>query len=278
MKRAIAVATMLALATPAWAKAEYDEDVEQAAQQDENPLSGTATLQFRNLTNYLIGPYERSSNVLQLRPRLPLRLCRWLTVNTFIIVPLAWVPDATAPRGSAFGMGDATLTLPFTHTFLDWIFVGIGPTMRFPTSASDGPLGGFDSGKYSLGPDFELNLLPGHFVIGLTVANVWSVGGRDSGRDVNAFSMTPVVTWNLPLGYYLTTQTAIAADWTTPTNDNRWVVSWGGGVGAVKLLTKKVAISYEVQAFWNVVRPDGGALWTLRFQASIIFPRLSPRL
>lgn len=276
MKRALAVATLLAVATPAWA-AEYDPDEEQAAQQEENPLSGVVNLQVRNLTSYLIGPYERSSNNLQLRPTLPLRINHWLTLNTLFIIPLAWVPDVTAPTGSAFGMGDMTLNLPLTTTFREFLFVALGPTMRFPTAASDGPIGGNDTGKFSIGPEAQVQILPSHFVIGVTINNIWSTGGRDSGRDVNAFLLQPVVTWNLPLGYYLTSQVAATADWTTNGNTNRWNVLWGGGVGAVKLLTKKVGISYEVQAFWNFVRPDPGALWSLRFQAALFFPRLTPR-
>jgi hypothetical protein len=105
----------------------------------------------------------------------------------------------------------------------------------------------------------------------------WSVAGRDSGTTVNAFELIPTVTLNLPLGYYLTTSATVVADFTAPVD--KWVVPLGGGVGATKLFNKAktVGMTYEVQAYWNVVRPDPGALWQLRFQAALFFPRLTPR-
>jgi hypothetical protein len=268
------VAVLLA-STPAGADYGHD-DLEEAAKEEQNPLSGVINLQLRNNTNYLIGPYERSQNIFRMGPTFPLRLGSRVTLNTNILIPLVWNPDVTTPHDSAFGLGDITLNLPFTMTFREIVFAGLGPSMRFPT-ATDNRLGAADSGKFSLGPIASLQVTPGHWVVGVTVENVWSVAGRDSSSTVAAFALTPIVTYNLPLGYFLSMSAPVTADWSQPTN--QWVVPWGGGIGATKLFNRArtVGMTYEVQAYWNVVRPDPGALWQLRFQAALFFPRLTPR-
>jgi hypothetical protein len=251
-------------------------DLEEAAKQQENPLSGVVNLQLRNTTSFLIGPNERSQNIFRIGPTLPLRLGSRVTLNTNVLIPLVWNPDATTPHDSAFGMGDITLNLPLTMTFKEILFVGLGPTMRFPT-ATDNRLGAADSGQFSLGPTATVEVTPGHWVMGMTVENWWSVAGRDSGSSVKALNLTPILTFNLPLGYYLTASAPIIADFTAPFD--RWLVPWGGGVGQAKLFSgaKTIGIAYEVQAFWNVVRPVSAALWQLRFQVALFFPRLIPR-
>ncbi len=264
---------ILLLSMTAWGYG--GDDLEEAAKQEENPLSGVVNLQVRNSTNYLIGPFDRSQNILQLRPTLPLRLGPWVTMNTGFIIPLVWQPDSTTPHDSASGLGDITLNVPFSMTFREIFFFGLGPTFRFPT-ATDTRLGGSDSGMFSIGPTGSVQITPGHWVFGLSFDNTWSVAGRGSGSTVNVFTLTPAITFNLPLGYFIVMQSPMAADWTAP-NASRWVVPWGGGIGGAKLFREKVGITYEVQAYWNAVRPDGAALWQLRFQLSLFFPRLTPR-
>ena len=196
-------------------------------------------LQVQNATNYLIGPNERAQNVLSLAPILPFRLTSWLVVNNSISVPLVWSPDITNKTDSTFGMGDITLSSPFTVTLKEIFFVALGPTFAFPT-ATDARLGSYDSGKFSLGPEATIEVTPSHWVLGLSVGNIWSVAGRDSGSTVNAFNLSPSITFNLPWGYYLATSSAIGAAWTVP-GDERWAVSWGGGLGAVKLFRNRSA-------------------------------------
>jgi len=253
----------------------YEEDVEKAAQQEENVLSGITNLQVQNTTNFLIGPFERAQNIMALRPTFPLRLASWLTLNLRPVIPLVWNPVLTEPTASAFGLGDIGLNVRFTNTFRELLFVSIGPAFRFPTG-TDIRLGGSNSGKFSIGPELIVNVLPGHWVLGVSISNLWSVAGRESGTTVNAFSVEPSAIYNFPHGYYLTASFPISANWTADSG-NRWVVPVGGGVGAVKLITKTVGVNLEVQAFGNVVATDPGALWTMRFQAAVFFPRLKGR-
>jgi hypothetical protein len=85
----------------------------------------------------------------------------------------------------------------------------------------------------------------------------------------------PIVTFNFPAAWYLTTAPIIQCDWTIP-NANGCLVPVGGGVGKVKYLPGRAAFGFDVQAFWNAVRPQPGPLWTFRLQISLSFPKPKP--
>jgi hypothetical protein len=86
------------------------------------------------------------------------------------------------------------------------------------------------------------------------------------------------INYNLPNGWYLTSQPVITADWLAPDHD-KWVVPFGGGAGRVFKVGKQ-PINVQIQAFYNAVRPTVGPLtgpvWSLRFQLSLLFPAGSP--
>jgi hypothetical protein len=51
----------------------------------------------------------------------------------------------------------------------------------------------------------------------------------------------------------------------------QWIVPVGGGVGKVFRFEGQ-AFNAQLQAFYNVVRPDNGPKWQLRAQLSFLFP------
>jgi len=46
----------------------------------------------------------------------------------------------------------------------------------------------------------------------------------------------------------------------------------GGGFGRVFAIGEQ-KVNASLQAFWNVVKPDGAGDWTLRAQFQFLFPR-----
>lgn len=265
---------MLSIAVTAGAsRAEETEEV-QAAQQTENPIANVTSFALQNSTSYLIGPNERSQDILTLQPIAPISLARRVTLIGIARIPLAWQPNVASPTGDTFGLADITLSLYAGLKPRSIFFWGLGPAFRFPTATAKG-LGALDSGMFSLGPTAAVVVTPGRFVVGVFVTNVWSVDGRASGREINLFSLQPVFDFNFQSGWYLTSSPIIVSDWTVP--DNRgWLVPIGAGFGKVTLFKPKlIALGVEAQAFWNVVRPDFGPVWTLRLQLSLAF--VNPR-
>jgi hypothetical protein len=73
-------------------------------------------------------------------------------------------------------------------------------------------------------------MMPGNWVFGLLVSNVWDIGGYNNAPDVNFFSTQYFINYNMKGGWYLTTAPIITANWEAD-SDNTWTVPFGGGVG-----------------------------------------------
>jgi hypothetical protein len=63
----------------------------------------------------------------------------------------------------------------------------------------------------------------------------------------------------------------ITADWEADSGQ-RWTVPVGGGVGKIFRVGKQ-ALNAQVQAYYNVEKPDIKGDWSLRLQLQFMFPR-----
>jgi len=109
----------------------------------------------------------------------------------------------------------------------------------------------------------------------LLVQNIWSVAGSSNRSPVNQAQFEPQFSFNLPRGWYLTSQPTIAADWTQPEN-NRWLVPIGGGAGRTFNIGKQ-AVDSNIAAYWNAVRPSNppSPEWQLSMQFTLLFSKRS---
>ena len=139
--------------------------------------------------------------------------------------------------------------------------------MVFPTGTDDR----LTSDKFSAGPAAVVLAMPGQWVLGGLVSNVWSFAGDSDAADVSAFTCQYFINYNLPKGWYLTSAPTITANWKADSG-NEWTVPFGGGVGKIFRIGKQ-PMNAQVQAFYNVEKPDNGADWTLRLQLQFLFPK-----
>jgi hypothetical protein len=123
----------------------------------------------------------------------------------------------------------------------------------------------------SIGPSVVALTIQGHWVFGALVNNLFSVTGDSDRKTVNQMLIQPFRNYNLPDGWYVTSAPIITADWEAA-SDDRWTVPVGGGVGKIFRLGK-LPLNAQLQAFYNVVRPDNTAEWQLRVQLQFLFPR-----
>jgi hypothetical protein len=90
------------------------------------------------------------------------------------------------------------------------------------------------------------------------------------GSNVNQMLINPFVNYNFPDGWYLTSGPDVTADWLA--NGRKWTVPVGGGFGRLFKLGEQ-PINMQLQAFYNVATPRGGAKWQARFQVQFLFPQ-----
>jgi hypothetical protein len=81
----------------------------------------------------------------------------------------------------------------------------------------------------------------------------------------------PFVNYNFKEGFYLTSAPIATVNWKADSG-NKWTVPVGGGVGKIFHLGK-LPVNTQLSAYYNVVRPDDGPNWQIRFQVQLMFPK-----
>ena len=241
---------------------------EELAKKSQNPISNLISVPFQNNTNFGIGSNDRTQNVLNIQPVIPVSFGKWNLINR-TIVPLIYQPDLSQQSGGEFGLGDINYTGFLSPAGSGSVTWGVGPIVSFPTS-SDDALG---SGHWGLGPSVVVITMPGKWVIGALVNNLWSVGGDDDDPDVNAFLFQYFINYNFQKGWYFTTAPIITANWEA-TSGNKWLIPFGAGGGKITRIGKQ-PINFSAQVYYNAVHPDTAPYpdWSLRLQAQLLFPK-----
>ena len=182
-----------------------DEDLQKASQ---NPIADLVSVPFQSNTNFNAGPFNRTQEVLNIQPVVPMHLSDNWNVISRTIIPLVSQPSPSFDSNTN-GIGDITQSLFLSPAHPGQLIWGVGPVFTVP-SASDPILG---TGKVLLGPTAVFLMTPGHWVIGVLLNNQWSVGGNPLRPAVNAFLAQPFVNYNMAHGWYLTSSPIITANW-----------------------------------------------------------------
>jgi hypothetical protein len=236
------------------------------AKQAQNPIANLISVPFQNNINFGIGPHDRTQNLLLIQPVIPIRLTDGLNLITRTIAPVLYQPDVESNSGGEFGLGDINESLFFSPSKPSKIVWGVGPIVQFPT-ATHNVLG---TGKWEAGPTAVALTMPGHWVIGGLINNLWSFAGDNDRKKVSLLTFQYFINYNFSHGWYLTSSPVNTANWKAD-NNNRWTIPLGGGGGKIFHVGKQ-ALNFQTQAFYNAERPAGAADWTLRIQLVFLFP------
>lgn len=252
----IVLAAVLLAAGPALA-----QDADELAKQASNPIANLISLPFQNNTNFNIGPYDRTANVLNIQPVVPFADGKIITRTIF---PVVWIPDVTAEEGMlSTGLSDILFTgfyAPGTGK-LTW---GVGPVVSIPTG---GEIRGMD--RWGLGPSAVGIFADAGWTVGALVNNVWSVGG-DSTREASSNGLLQYfIVRQIPGGWYVNSAPIITVDWKA--EEDQWIVPFGLGFGRVVFLGK-LPLNLQVGGYYNVVKPEQGPDWQGRVQVQILLP------
>jgi hypothetical protein len=251
------------------------DDTLELAKKTQNPISDLISLPLQNNLNFGYGakeaPHSSSTQyVLNIQPVVPVEVAEGWNLITRPIIPVIRQPDLI-DGGETWGLADIQLQTFLSPTGAGKLIWGVGPVFQFPSATNGKKLG---TQKWSAGPAAVALTMPGKWVIGGLVNNLWSFAGDSDREDVNLMTVQPFVNYNFPKGWYLSTSPIITANWEADGSDNTWTVPMGGGFGRL-IRIGKLPVNLQAQAFYNVVKPDDGptADWTLRLQVQFLFPK-----
>jgi len=235
----------------------------------QNPVANLISVPLQNNTNFNYGPFNRTQDVLNIQPVIPVHLTKdWLLINR-IIQPIIWQPYPSQNTGGEYGLGDMNPTFFLSPAKPGKLIWGVGPAFVIPTATSD--ITG--QGQFSIGPSVVVLVQPPHWTIGAITNNVWSVAGESGRAPVNQFLLQYFINYNMKKGWYITSGPILTANWMA-SSGNIWTVPFGGGVGRImKLGFQPVNIS--AQFYGNVVYPAGTSPWSMRLQLAFLFPKFT---
>ncbi len=271
-----ALAVSLLLVVPVRAQVnpeEYLEEVESAegnedlAKASQNPVGDLVSLPFQNNTSFGFGPEEGVQNVLNIQPVYPVGISKNVNLINRVILPVVHQPEIVPGEGSTFGLGDATYTAFFSPKKPGKLIWGAGPIIAIPTATHDA----LGSDQWAVGPSVVGLTMPGSWVVGALVSNIWSIDSSDDDGDVNFFLAQVFATYNKPSGWYYTSAPIFTANWEARSGQ-KWTIPVGGGMGKVFTMGKQ-PINASLQAFYNVEKPEFAADWQIRFQFTLLFPK-----
>lgn len=253
-----AAVLFLLLSSTSFAQQSSEELSREAA----NPLADLISVPIQNNTDFGLGEFDRTRNVLNIQPVIPLAGGKIITRT---IMPFVWLPDTTAESGSlSSGLSDITFTA-FYALPGETVTWGFGPVLDIPAG---GNMRG--SKKWSLGPSMVVLAQPGDWTLGLLLNNVWSFAGSSDRTDVNKGLLQYFIVRQLGNGWYVNSAPIITVNWKAESGQ-KWIVPFGAGVGKVAFLGK-LPVNTQIGAYVNVVKPDIGPDWQFRIQAQFLLP------
>lgn len=238
------------------------QTADELSQQAANPIADLMSIPIQNNTDFGLGPFDRTRNVLNVQPVIPLGGGKLITRTIF---PFVRIPDVSAESGTlSSGLGDVSLSAFWVPGSSSLIW-GVGPIAEFPTGGANR-----GSQKWSLGPAAVVLTQEGPWTLGVLANNVFSVAGKESRSDVNRGLLQYFIVYQLGDGWYVNSAPIITVNWKAE-KDNKSLVPFGGGAGKL-FFAGRLPINVQLGAYYNVVKPDIGPDWQLRVQLQTLLP------
>ena len=269
---AITIGILLMLAISAKYAIAGDENLTKKSQ---NPVGDIISLPIE-YWHYDGIANDSSVDALLLKPVYPTRIGKVNLINRLIIPYLGVdanvggsdLGDIPSPETNQknSGFGNIQYQGFLTPANPGKIIWGLGAALELPTNTS-----GLGSDKWSAGPAGVVLSMPGNWVLGALLQNVWSFTGSSADPDVNQLTFQYFINYNISNGWYLTMTPIITADWEKPSG-NQWTVPVGGGIGKLHRFGK-LPVDFKLQAYANVENPAGGPDWSMMFAVKFLFPK-----
>ena len=81
-------------------------DTAALAKATQNPVASLISVPLQNNSNFGIGPYNRTGDIFNIQPVIPMKLNDKVMLIARVIQPLVWQPYPSQPSGGQTGIGD----------------------------------------------------------------------------------------------------------------------------------------------------------------------------
>ena len=245
------------------------------AKKSQNPVGDIISLPLE-YWHYDGNANDSSVDMLVAKPVYPMGISKFTLINRFI-APFLGV-DARSPGedlgeisipatvSKENGLGNLQYQGFLTPATPGKIIWGGGPVLDFPTNTN-----GLGSDKWSAGVAALALTMPGNWVIGGLIQNMWSYAGPSEEPEINKFTFQYFINYNLSNGWYLTSTPIMTADWEKASGEE-WTVPMGGGIGKLARFGNQ-PVDFKLQGFGNVEKPEGGPEWSIMFAVKFLFPK-----
>lgn len=245
--------------------------------QSQNPVGNLGVLPIQANFYYGQGLYQRTQTVVNIQPVIPIALTKQWNVISRTIVPIINLPSLVPPSQcnstigcpTLTGFGDIQQQIYFTPAKPATVTWGAGPLFQFASASPNlGPVGSHQTGA---GIDAVGLIMPGNFVMGTLVTQMWSIGGSSpTNPALNSMLIQPFINFNFGKGWALSTAPNITANFAA-TPGQAWTVPLGLGLTKTFVLAT-TPMQFGAQYYSNVVRPNGAPSTQLKVVLSFLFP------
>ncbi|HKO34817.1 MAG TPA: neuromedin U [Candidatus Limnocylindria bacterium] len=239
-------------------------DATALAKQTQNPVADLVSIPFQFNFNSGGGLGDGTLYNLNIQPVIPITLNEDWKLIARAIVP--YISSPAPDGGQEGGFGDIQLQSYFTQAHSGKVIWGIGPLFSFP--AATNPL--VRTGSWAAGPAAVVLTMPGHWVIGGLVNQLWTYADNGGEPEVNQFVVQPFINYNFGVGWALSTGPLITANWNAPSGQE-WTVPIGLGITKTTVFNRR-PMNIGLQYYHNVVHPDGGPSDQVRIILALLYP------
>jgi hypothetical protein len=207
---------------------------------------------------------SRTTTVINVEPFVPVGISENWNMIVRWILPITFQPVTDA--GHLGGFSDSNLSFYLSPKKAGALIWGAGPSFLIPT-ATEPQLG---TGKWGAGPTVVVLAMPGKWVVGTLLTQIWSFAGDSERESVSSLSWQYFINYNLPKGWTITSSPTMSVNWNAE-GGPAWTVPLGGGIAKVTHLGSQ-HLKLSGQVFGNVARPDGAAGWAWQFTVQPFWP------
>ncbi len=250
-------------------------DADEMAKKLQDPLANIKALMTDNDISFNAGSKEDEFQYgFQFQPvyAMPFEEKGFNLINRAVI-PVLGIPgggqrpilgDPTSESDDyTWGLSDTMLQFffnPRNDSAWKW---GLGPAISLPTRTDDelkGP--GWGAGPIAVlvggfGDNLSTSFIAGH---------VW---GEENGFSTS--TLQPMIFYNLPNAWNIHYNKSITYDCTADESSNAWTVPVGLAIGKLFSLGGH-GIEFFAGPYYNAVRPDGAAEWTIKWGINWLLP------